>query len=192
MNWDDVGNAIQAAVARSSGVTTIWKDQNVNAPALDYVAIRLGSIESLGIDYLRTKQDLTRPRGEEFKLEVIGIREVPLEIECFTAFSVGGQNMAALSLCERTKNGLLLPSIRGLLKAQAVSPFDPGPTLWIPDIPSTKFRGRAVCTVRCYMRPPSFPEYVGYISRIRGTVYVHGTASGGSSGTAFTIDSNNG
>lgn len=189
MNWDDIGDAIQAAVANASGVTTIWKHQDVNAPLPDYVAISLGGIMPLGIDYLKTSQDLTRPAGEEVKLEIKGQREVPLEVECFTTVATSGKNLAALSLCARTIAGLLLPSSKGILQKQAISVFDFGQAQWIPDVPSTKFRGRAIATVRCYMRPPTVEEYVGYIARVKGTIYEHGTANGGTTGTVRAFDS---
>lgn len=178
MNWDDVGDAIQAAIARSSGVTTVWKHQDRNAPALPYVAISLGTVITLGIDDLQKTFDDTRPRGMEVKAEVRGVREVPLEIECFTTEAVSGRSGSALALCSRTVTGLVLPSVREIMAAQNVSPFDPGGPRWIPDVPSTHFRGRAVATVRCYMPPPSVFEYYGYIERISGTVTMHGGAGG--------------
>lgn len=187
MSWDDVGDAIQKAVERASGVTTIWKHQDSNAPSGDYVAISLGSIQTLGIDYVRTSQDLTRPLGEEIKLEVLGVAEVPLEIECFTTSgTTSGREAAALALCSKTVRGLLLPSVRSILKKKAVAPFDNGTAQWIPDIPSTKFRGRAISTVRCNMRPPSVAEYTGYIARVRGTFH----AFYGNTGYTGTFDSN--
>lgn len=179
MNWDDVGDAIQQAVERAAGgITTIWKDQNRNAPGVPYVTVRLGGPITLGIDYIRTSQDLTRVQGQEIKMEVRGQREVPLEIECFTKEHVSGRQGAALELCSRVLAGLTLPSVRAILNAQDIAPFDPGAPNWIPDIPSTNFRGRAVATVRCYMPPPTAVEYAGYIDRVSGTVVVKGGLSG--------------
>lgn len=177
MNWDDVGDAIQAAITRASGLDAskvIWKNQNRNAPGLDYVTIRLGGPITLGIDYIHTSQNLTRAAGQEIKMEVRGQREVPLEIECFTQHHISGESGAALELCSRILASLLLPSVRAILTKQNISPFDPGPPNWIADIPSTAFRGRAVATVRCYMPAPTVAEYVGYISRVSGTVTVQG------------------
>lgn len=173
MSWDDVGNAIQAAIVQASGLTpgqVLWKDQDINAPVLDYVAISLGGPIQLGIDFLAQDFDATRPRGQEFRLRVTGTREVPLEIECFTASAVTGRQASALYLCTRVLAALVLPSVRELMAAQDVVPFDPGQPNWIPDVPSTQFRGRAVATVRCYMPCPTVEEYVGYIERVTGTV----------------------
>lgn len=173
MSWDDVGDAIQAAIAKASGLApgqVIWKDQDGNAPLLDYVAISLGGPIQLGIDYLAQDFDETRPRGQEFRLRVQGTREVPLEIECFTASAITGRQASALYLCTKILAALVLPSVRELMAAQDVVPFDPGAPQWIPDVPSTTFRGRAVATVRCYMPVPTVEEYVGYIERVTGTV----------------------
>lgn len=179
MSWDAIGDAIQAAIARASGGSTvIWKHQDRSAPLLDYVAISLGGMLTLGIDYLQTSFDDTRPRGQEVQLLVRGRREVPLEIECFTNQAVSGRQGAATVLCSTILAGLLLPSVRQMFTDAGVSPFDPGTVNWIPDVPSTKFRGRAVATVRCYMPPPTVAEYVGYIERVSGDVTVQGGAGG--------------
>lgn len=182
MNWDDVGDAIQAGIERAANLgpgKVVWKAQDVGAPELPYVAISLGGPIVLGIDYLETSQDLTRERGQEVKLEVRGQREVPLEIEVFTAAATAGRKTTALALCSTILASLVLPSVRQIFARQEVSPFDPGPPSWIPDVPSTKFRGRAVATVRCYMPPPTVAEYVGYIERVSGTVVARGAAAGG-------------
>jgi hypothetical protein len=173
VSWDDVGNAIQASIVQASGLPAnqvIWKGQDANAPGLDYIAIDLGGPIQLGIDYLAQDFDETRPRGQEFRLTVTGTREVPLEIEVFTASAVTGRKQSALYLCTKLLAALVLPSVRELLAAQDVVPFDPGQPNWIPDVPSTKFRGRAAATVRCYMPCPTVEEYVGYIERVTGIV----------------------
>lgn len=191
MNWDDTGDAIQQAVERASGTTVIWKGQNVDAPGAEYIAIALGDMSEIGVPYERVSQDLTRPRGEEMEIQVFSSLECTLELECFTASAVSSKNAAALSLLTRAVIGLWLPSIKAILQRQAISIYDASPVQWIPDVPSTNFRGRSVCTLSVYMRPPTVHEYVGYIERVRGTVTVHGTASGGSSGTSWPFDSNN-
>lgn len=188
MNWDDVGDAIQQAVSLSSGVTTVWKYQNMNAPALPYVAISIGSMLALGIDYTRASFDITRPNGQEFKFEVKGIREIALEIEAFTASSVAGRQAAALALCSQTCQGLLLTNPNSILAAQAVAPFDFGPVQWVPDVVGVGFRGRAHATVRCYARPPTVVEYAGYIARVTGQVNVFGMTSSPSGYSTFGFD----
>jgi len=181
MSWNDVADAIQAAVARASGLDAgqvVWKDQDRGQPLTDYVALRLGGGITLGVDYIQTSTDLTRAPGQEVELKVRGRREVPLEVECFTSESVSGRAGSALELCSRIMAGLTLPSVRAILAAQDVSPFDPGTPNWIPDVPSTRFRGRAVATVRCYMPPPTVVEYAGFIERVSGTVTIQGGANG--------------
>jgi len=181
MSWNDVGDAIQAAIVRASGLAAsqvVWKDQDRGQPLTDYVALRLGGGITLGIDYIQSSTDLTRPLGQEIELKVRGRREVPLEVECFTSESVSSRSGSALELCSRIMAGLTLPSVRAILAAQDVSPFDPGTPNWIPDVPSTRFRGRAVATVRCYMPPPTAVEYVGFIARVSGTVTIQGGANG--------------
>jgi hypothetical protein len=183
MSWDDVGDAIQAAIVRASGLgagQVIWKGQNRSQLATDYVTLQLGGPITLGIDYIQTSTDLSRPAGQEIELRARGRREYPLEVECFTTQAISARSNSALELCSRLLLALTLPSVRAILTAQDVSPFDPGTPQWIPDVPSTRFRGRAVATVRCYMPPPTAVEYVGYIERMSGTVTMHGGVNGDS------------
>lgn len=176
MNWDQVGDAIQQAIDRASGLpagSTIWKGQDRNAPQLDYVAIDITSMLAIGIDTIVTSYNPDRVRGQEIKMETAGTRECSLSVECFTSVATAGKNAAALALCSRVYSGLLLPSNRAILAAADVTIFDVSSIAWIPDVPSRTFRGRAVGTLRCYMPAPTAAEYVGYIERMSGTVYAN-------------------
>ena len=50
----EVWSTVQAVIAAASGVTTIWKHQSADQPALDYVALSLGSYLTDGIDFTIT------------------------------------------------------------------------------------------------------------------------------------------
>lgn len=188
VSWEDVENAVQAAVVAASGMDqdkVTWSYQNVNEPELDHVTISFGGEIMIGVDHIKTTYDATRPNGQEIKQEIQGVREVSLEIACFTTTTSG--SAAARRLLELTRTRLRLDTIRYGLKQAGLSVFDPGPVNWIPDIPSARFRGRAVCSIRCYLPVTDCLEYVGYIARIRGTFFPigwHG-GPGGASGIAF-------
>lgn len=189
MSWVDVENAMQAAVARASGYPStrvFWSYQNVNEPELDHIKISFGGERSIGIDRLHITQDLTRPNGQEIKQEVQGVREVPFEIECFTSTTSG--NDAARRILELTRTKFRLPEVRSPLRKAALSPFDPGPVAWIPDIPSANFRGRASCTIRCYIPVSDCLDYVGYIARFKVSVFPVGWV-GGHGASGFVVDS---
>jgi hypothetical protein len=176
VSWDQVGDALQQAIDRASGLpagSTVWKNQDRNAHALDYVAIDLTSMLTIGIDAVTPSFNPDRVRGQEIKIETSGQRECSLSVECFTSVATSGKNAAALALCSRIYSGLLLPSNRAILSAADVSVFDVSSVLWIPDVPGRAFRGRAVGTLRCYMPAPTAQEYVGYIERMSGTVYAN-------------------
>lgn len=189
MSWDDAADAIQRAIVQSSGLATgkvIWKDQNVAAPSGDYIAIRFGSMSPVGLESTRTKQDLTRPLGQEIKIQPSGEYEVTLDIECFTTVSHSSSQTSALTICARVLAGFSLPTVKTILSSQGVTVFDVGVGQWIPDIPNTRFRGRAIATVRAYVPAPVMApvaDYVGYISRITGRIYPTGwSGPSGSSG----------
>lgn len=178
MIWDDVADALQRAVVRASGLPddhVVWKDQDYTAPSVDYATLRITSFIPLGIDYVSTSQDLTRIRGQEIELRARGRREVPLELEFFTAANISGRSGAALALASRALASMVLPSVRQIFRLAEVGLFDVGTAQWIPDVPSTHFRGRAIAVVRLYMPPPTVAEYTGYIERVSGTATMRGS-----------------
>ncbi len=108
----------------------------------------------------------------QLKSEVQGVREVGLEITCFTSSTADG--LDAQNVLEKTKTALRLSSVRDLLTAVGWSPFDPGPVNYIPEIVAVKFRGRATCVIRCYMPAQSVFEYISSIETVRGTISCSG------------------
>jgi hypothetical protein len=190
VSWDDVGDALQDAIQRASGLPAgrvIWKNQDRSAPPLDYVAIDLGTMLPVGIDGLQTSFNGSRPRGQEVKIQTLGTRECALTVECFTEVATSGKERSALVLCSRIYSGLLLPSIQTILSRADVSVWDVSSINWIPDVPSRGFRGRAIGNLTCYMPAPTAAEYTGYIERMSGTVTVLG-ANGSPSGITQPFD----
>lgn len=189
MSWADIENAMQFGVSRASGFPSdrvFWTYQNVNEPELDHITIGFGGEQTIGIDRLNITQDLYRPNGQEIAQEIQGVREVPFEIECFTSATLG--DFAARRVLELTRTKLRLPDVRRRLRLAGVSPFDPGPVSYVPDIPSAEFRGRATCTVRCYVPVMDCVEYVGYIARVTGTVFPRGWIGGQSGASGLPFD----
>jgi hypothetical protein len=196
--WEDIENYIQAAIAAATGYAidqVIWKHQNYNAPETDYAVIELGDVIALGQDFVRYSTNLSRPAGQEIKQSILGTREVPLEIEVFSSSVIG--NTSARSVLEKARTALRLPTIKYGLRKGGIAPFDLGTVNFIPHISNTGFRGRAVCSIRCYVVMPEVVEYCGYISRVRGTYRYWVGASGysggvsGYTGTAAIFDTNN-
>lgn len=186
MSWVDIEDAIHRAVCLASGYPSdnvIWSFQNRNAPDLDYIALSLGGEIQVGRDWTYIEQDLTRPAGQEIRVNVSGTREVALQVEVFTSDVYGDD--AARRVAEVIRSKLRLDSVRYGLNRAGVSPFDSDPVQWLPDIPTARFRGRAVLTVRCYV-PANVFEDVGYIARVSGRIYPTGYAAvSGTSGIAY-------
>lgn len=173
MSWDAIGDAIYRAFKQASNLPddrVIWKHQNFNAPDQEYLTISLGSMLTIGQDYVQTFTDDNRPPGQEIEIAVRGTRETTLELEIFTQSNIVVQSTAALARLTSVVARLALPSVREILFAQGISPYDPGPARWIPDIPGVAFRGRAVCSIACYMPLPTESEFAGYIARVIGEV----------------------
>jgi hypothetical protein len=196
--WEDIENYIHSALVLATGFGTdqvIWKHQNYNAPETNYATISLGDVISIGQDITVSTTNTSRPQGQEIEQSVFGFREVPLEIEVFSDAVTGSSG--ARAVLERARTSLRLPSIKYGLRKGGIAPFDIGTVGFIPEIYNAGFRGRAVCTVRCYVVMPRVVEYCGYISRIRGTITYWTTASGysggasGSTGYAAIFDTNN-
>lgn len=193
MSWVDVENAMQSVIKLTSGLgdeSVTWGYQNKNEPELDHVVIQFGGAQAIGIDRILNSQDLSRPNGQEMMQQVIGVREVPFEFQCYTADVTGDD--AAHRMAERIRTGFRLESVKATLRRVSLTVFDnSSPVNYLPYVPSASFRGRAVCTVRCYVPVMDCIEYVGYIARVRGTIYPVGW-QGISGASGFTFDSNNG
>lgn len=192
MSWEDIEDAVQSAVVLSSGFPdgqVSWSYQDIGERTLDHIVIKFGGEMVIGVDRLDTSYDATRAAGQEIKQEIKGVREVPLEIQCFTAAVIG--STAARRVCELVRTKLRLPDIRYRLKRVGISPFDLGPVSYVPDIPSVQFRGRATCTIRCYVPVQDCIEYTTYIERIRGTIIAFGggTTAGIATGYSIGFDS---
>lgn len=186
MAWEDIERAVQVAIVTASRLPArqvIWSYQPFPEPTLDYVRLSFGGETVVGFDRIATTQDLTRPAGQEMGQVVRGLREVPLELECFSADVYGSS--AARRLAELIRTRIQLDTIRYPLNKAGITPFDSGPVNWIPDSVGI-FRGRATLTLRCYVAVSEAEEYTGYIARIRGVVFPSGAVwASGFSGYAF-------
>jgi len=190
MSWEDIEDAMHFAVTKASGyppAQVSWSYQNINERSNPHIIITFGGEIVVGIDRIATSQDLGRQAGQEMKQEIRGVREVPFELECFTPDVTG--SAAARRVVEIVRTKLRLPDIRYRLRRFGISPFDPGPVNWIPDIPSAGFRGRAACTVRCYVPVSDCEEYTGYIARVTGVIRASGLASTGFGASGIVFDS---
>jgi hypothetical protein len=190
MSWEDIESAMTDAVVTASGYPSgqvLWSYQNVTEPQLDFIVIHFGGERTLGVDRVCISTDLGRPNGQEIKQEIRGVREVPFTFTVYTSDRTG--EAAARRVAEKIRTKLRLPSIRYSLRAVGLSPFDPGPVQYVPDVPSTDFRGRAICTVRCYIPVLDCIEYTGYIARVVGTFVALGAGPLYPSGYTGTFDS---
>lgn len=226
-----IWQTIQNTIATASGLTTVWRFQNYDQPAVDYVGISLGAFAPEGYDYTqeafapswqpsttyaagdRVLND-TGPRtyscttagtsagaggptgtgsaitdgsvvwqylapGSEVSITVGGVREVALQIEAWSASTVEDVAKAtALSICDGIATKLRLPTARQALATVGMTPFDPGPTNWIPSIVAANFRGRATCDVRCRLPARALVDYAAFIASLSVAVSASGAAGG--------------
>lgn len=110
----------------------------------------------------------------QLKRETRGVREMGLDLEYFSANTADESD--AQNMLERVKTALRLHSVRDQLTEVNVSPFDPGPVGYIPEVVAVGFRGRATCLIRCYMPAPVVFEYITYIQKVAGTISYSGGA----------------
>lgn len=191
VTWDDVERAAHAAVVKASRLDAgqvVWAHQNCGQPALDHIVLNFGGEMIVGQDRIESGFDASRPRGQEFKESIRGLREVGLELQAFTAATSGER--AARRLLELVRGRIQLESIRGPLNRAGCTPFDgSGAINWVPDIPGANFRGRATHTIRCYVPvlDGSVDEHVGYIAHVSGRIVPSGALLySGMTGFAFS------
>lgn len=166
VSWTDIEDALRAWVLAASGYTdqlVLFGYQNDNAPNEDYATISLGGQTQIGHDCLTSDYDAMRPAGQEIELKVAGEREFSVTVEFYTT-AVTGQ-ATGRALASKVQTALRLPSIRAALNDAGISPFDHGDIQWLPAVESTRFVGRAILTIRCYIRD-DLAERTGYIDKV--------------------------
>lgn len=182
-----IADVIQQAIVTASGLAADhvrWSAQDSNQATFPYATLTLGGLSSPGQDGLVSSTDLNQPAGQEIKLQVVGFRETTLAVEVYTADSTF-TGSDALSIAERIRTSLLLPSIRSTLTAVGVTPFDSGAAQWLPSIIAVGFRGRAVLELRVRIPAQNIFERTGYIETVDGKVTTSGGAIAGSHDTTF-------
>ena len=190
MSWKDIEDAMHGVVVRSSGLSpdrVLWGYQDFNEPPHSYVAMHFGGMQGVGIDRIHTTQDLTRPNGQEIRQQVVGIRKVPFEFQCFSESTNG--DGTAREIAEQIRSKFRLDTSTYALQKVQVSVFDnSAPINYVPYIPAANFRGRATCVVWCYVPLMDCYEYVGYIARVRGMMFPRPWV-GPSGASGFSFDS---
>jgi hypothetical protein len=184
--WATTRDAIQGAIVAASGIpadAVLWKYQDAGQPPLPYIALALGRARGVGRDAIVEDYDAARPAGQEIRRRLVGLREVVLSLECYTADTVSGDAppgallplVDSEELCERIRSSFALPSMQDRLWSVDVSVFDiEGSIQTLPTIALGlgSFRGRSVLDLRCYMPAPALAEYVGIISQVTTTIHV--------------------
>lgn len=164
-----IENAIRQWVLTASGFPdqrVIWRNENGNALAENYIDIALGGELTLGVDAETHDFDAMRPAGEEIEITIEGDREFSVSVECFTkAATEQLAEATARTVLSQVQTKLGLPSNRAALYAVGVACFDLGSVQWVPAVIETGFQGRAVIEPRFYARDDA-SERTGYIKRV--------------------------
>ena len=173
LDYYAIESAIAAAVVSGTGLDAdqvLWAYeayQGGERPAGErFVTLQLGPSMSIGIDGFDATTDLTRAVGSEVQLKATTLQQFTLYVSCFGGTPTG--NTSAGATMERFRNRLGLPSVRGLLSAVGISPFDSGSVQNVPFIEGTKFESRSVLEMRCYIDVDE-TDFCGFISRVTGT-----------------------
>ena len=114
-----------------------------------HVTIQIGPGASHSIDGYTTDTDLSRGDGREIRLKTVAMRAFTVTLQAFGGIPAG--NGSALSVLSRLREKSVLPSVRDILTAGGIAPFEFGTVRYIPSIQGTKFEGRSMLEVRCYL-----------------------------------------
>lgn len=171
MSITAVEDALLAWVKIASGLDdehAFFANQKVQRPSGTYVTVHVTSVRTLGTnDGLETNYDAGRPAGSEIELQVVGQREVAASIQVYNAATTG--SASAIELIAKIQLAATLPSVQEVLDAAGVSLFDFGDARDLSALLGTAFDGRAVLSVRTYVRL-TLSEFTAWIERLQGTV----------------------
>ena len=100
MSWTDLRDAMQGAVAAASGLAgsaVIWKFQDSNQPpATRYIALTVSPASNPGQDGIQATYVGGADPLVDMRLDVIGLRELTLALEVFSASVADDDDAAAL------------------------------------------------------------------------------------------------
>lgn len=171
---DAIWEAVYVA-AELPGDHVRWKYKNTNQPPDPYIDLGIGSSFNPGQDGLKATTDLTRPRGKEIELRVVGVRQIVLQMEAWTTptSSDAEEGEDAIALLEQVKTAMILPGFKERLRRVGAAVLDRSdPVNFVPSIVRANFRGRATFDCRVSVPPIPVREFVGYIERVSGTIQV--------------------
>lgn len=178
INWQTVEQAIRTAVKAGTGLAdaaVYFSPQDGARGDAPFVTIRLGGAQSLGsVDEVQETTDLTQV-GSEIETKVVGQREFSVSIQCFTPKAV--KDDSAKARLSRLQTYLSLPSVVDTLANAGLSVYDLSEVREISTVLDTKFEGRAILELRCYVAETA-TERIGYIDEVEFKSYMGPPDSG--------------
>lgn len=164
--WSTVEDAIQSWIASTTGVTTIWSQQDAPRPAAPYVALLISSVLRVGHDEtaVSDNDESDGDDGEEILLTSRGPRVAVLSVQCFGGDAHGASS--AVALLQRAVAQAGLESQRTLLADAGVGIGTLGAVQSIGAIRGqVEFEPRAVFEARLYLAE-SVEETATYVETV--------------------------
>lgn len=166
----DVG-AIERAVVRwlesASGCAVRVANQNAPRPAYPYVTAQLGGLVSVGTGGVRTSTDLDQ-EGAEVELRVRGERQLTVSVNVYAQQRPGkpyDPTQGALSIAERIRASLGLPSVLAALREAGLSFIDSTPAQDLTWLQDANFVERRQMDIR-FGLASVVSERVGFIATV--------------------------
>ena len=173
-NWSAVEDALSAYVVAATGLDAahvLWAEQTGDRPTGLIAELRSGPLSVVGTgDELDHEFDGARPAGQELEMQVLGLREFALQIQCYAPKATLG-DASGFALAVRCQTALGLPSVRDALFDAGLAPFDVQPAQNVTALLNNRFEGRGLLTVRFYLSDNA-SELTTYIESVELNSYM--------------------
>lgn len=168
-NWQAIQDAVYQWAVAASGYPAgkvIWRDQDGFAPSGDYIILALLGSDTVEGPVAHYRTDPAKPPGQEVILTVGGTRSAQIEAQVLTSQTVTATD--ALATAEKMRTRTQLPSVRGILLAAGISPYEPGTVQQINQVRAAGFVGRSVYQFRAYIAD-LVEERLTFVQKVQAT-----------------------
>lgn len=167
IDWPTVRKAIHDWFSGSTGLTSIWEDQEAPRPAFPYGSMKVisGPTKLFGADEHRYTYDGNQQAGEEIGIEVAGLRQMTVTVQAFLPRLGAAGDAGAEDDLSRAQVALGMPSYLASLQAAGLSVIEEMAPRNLSGIDSGTWIAKAAMDIR-FGLAASVTERTGYVETV--------------------------
>lgn len=167
IDWPTVRKAIHDWFSGSTGLTSIWEDQEAPRPEFPYGSMKVisGPTKLFGADEHRYTYDGNQQAGDEIGIEVAGLRQMTVTVQAFLPRLGAAGDAGAEDYLSRAQVALGMPSYLASLQAAGLSVIEEMAPRNLSGIDSGTWIAKAAMDIR-FGLAASVTERTGYVETV--------------------------